>query len=570
VGGLVALPNPRAMTAGTNQPAGNDKAAGVISLDTCPKCGKRSESDTFCSHCSSSLYVDLILESWKGDERSKYAAAKKLSEHKLAGLSFTSLKKALAGQPGTLVGARLGRSAARLAVATLAGYGGTLTVRPSRPRSRSKLWMGAAASGLLLVLVVVLTVMGDRPEKPPEPVAEKDAPAKQALEEPEMIDAEDASAEKPQKALTTGQISAAVKGAIATVTCRGKLGTAFFVEAQRAVTNAHVACGQDEKVTVKLQDGRELPGEVIVWKPGLDLAVIEVPQAQVDPISMGDSTALAVGDPVVFIGNPHGLASTMHEAKVSFGSRNLHGVSYLQINGDVNPGNSGGPLLDLQARVIGIISMKATKADRIGFALPVEYLEPYLATLALSPEAQARWQETLDRARQEDQQEVQALMSLYMKPALISVTPISSEKLFAVVLTRSKTSPGIEQLIVDISTSGLVLCSTEGKVSDWIKVEKAMKKARLKDPDSRYMKWIITRQVAKDLFLGTLVVEIDHCRKESTTKEAILRIKDGGESKETVHFPKAALERMRKRTPVPGWRSRDPGFRGVRRPRSQH
>jgi len=568
---IAAWASERAMTDIPRGQEGDGRLAGTVSLDTCPRCGNQGDSDSYCSRCGSDLHVDLVLEGWTGDKRSRYTASKELSAKKPAGLSFSSLRQALSGEPGTVIGRRLTRSVARTAIAILSRHGGLVATRPVLPLPRKKLWVGMAAGAALLLIVLVVALKGGKTEEQPEQSQVEPPPAEEASGEPEKgeepadIAEASASEEKPLAPMTTAQISMAVNDAIVTVTCEGKLGTAFFVERDRAVTNAHVACGKDEKVTVKFLDGRELMGEVTVWEPGPDLAVIDVLGASAKPIPVGDSTSLAVGDPVVLIGNPQGLASTVHEGKVSFLYRNLHGVPYLQVNGDVNSGNSGGPLLDVRGRVAGIISMRAGGARRIGFALPVEYLEPHLRSVMLTGDAGARWREIMDKVDREDASEVQASLSLYEKPTLISVSPVTSEKLLALVLQRWKTSPGTRHLVVDISTEGLVLCTTEGKVSDWNGVEDAIKKSRLRDPDSRHLRWIVERRIAQGLYLGTMVVEIDHCSKESTTKEAVMVVRGGGEPKEEVRFPTAELERCRKRRRLPGFHERGTGIRGVRR-----
>ena len=157
------------------------------------------------------------------------------------------------------------------------------------------------------------------------------------------------------------------------LTCGGRLGSGFFVDPERLLTNAHVVCGPSVPVDVKLADGRKLAGRVRALDEWLDYAVVDVPGARAAPLPLGDSTTLVAGAPVVLVGTPVGLEATVHAGKVSYVARNLQGVAHVQLNADVNPGNSGGPVLDAQGRAVGIVTLKQEGADGVGFALPVEY-----------------------------------------------------------------------------------------------------------------------------------------------------------------------------------------------------
>lgn len=145
------------------------------------------------------------------------------------------------------------------------------------------------------------------------------------------------------------------------------------------ITNNHVVEGAD-KVTVKLVDKREFEAEVIGTDPGTDIAVIKIENDDELPyIELGDSDELEVGEWVLAIGNPFGLSHTVTAGIVSAKGRNRLGITeyedFIQTDAAINRGNSGGPLIDLDGKVIGVNSAIVGGGSGgfvgIGFAIPV-------------------------------------------------------------------------------------------------------------------------------------------------------------------------------------------------------
>lgn len=145
------------------------------------------------------------------------------------------------------------------------------------------------------------------------------------------------------------------------------------------VTNNHVV-QQAEEVVVRLSDGRELPAKLVGRDESLDLAVLKLPEGTYPSVQFGDSDALDVGEWVIAIGSPFGLAQTVTAGIVSAKGRSVtpretgrtH-EDFIQTDAAINPGNSGGPLLNLEGKIIGINSAIASRTggyEGIGFAIP--------------------------------------------------------------------------------------------------------------------------------------------------------------------------------------------------------
>jgi S1-C subfamily serine protease len=162
-------------------------------------------------------------------------------------------------------------------------------------------------------------------------------------------------------------------------------GSGFLIDdAGHLLTNAHVVDGASS-VTATFGDGDQLEAEVLGVDDSTDVAVLEVdPSAlSANPLELGDSGAVKVGDAAVAIGNPYGLDRTVTSGIISALQRQISSPNgftisdVLQTDAAINPGNSGGPLIDSNGRVIGINSQIATGGSSsgsvgIGFAVPIE------------------------------------------------------------------------------------------------------------------------------------------------------------------------------------------------------
>ena len=163
-------------------------------------------------------------------------------------------------------------------------------------------------------------------------------------------------------------------------------GSGFVIDGEgHILTNNHVVEGAN-KIQVKLgASDTEYPAEVVGADPASDLALlkVEAPAKELHPLTLGDSSKVEVGDPVVAIGNPFGLDRTVTSGIVSALQRQIqapNGFSIdnvIQTDAAINPGNSGGPLIDARGEVIGINSQIETGGSGssgnvgIGFSIPI-------------------------------------------------------------------------------------------------------------------------------------------------------------------------------------------------------
>jgi S1-C subfamily serine protease len=157
------------------------------------------------------------------------------------------------------------------------------------------------------------------------------------------------------------------------------LGSGVIVAPEGYVlTNNHVV-ERGARFRVQLVDGRELAAKVVGADPSSDLAVLKLDTAERMPfVAPGRSDDLIVGETVIAIGNPFGLANTVTTGVVSAVRRNFKAgdrtlFDFVQTDASINPGNSGGPLLDIEGQLVGVNT--AILGDRnagIGFAIPID------------------------------------------------------------------------------------------------------------------------------------------------------------------------------------------------------
>ena len=182
----------------------------------------------------------------------------------------------------------------------------------------------------------------------------------------------------------------------------GGVGSGFvFDKMGHIITNAHVIEGST-KTVVTFLDGRSYNAEIIGMDEYTDIGVIKVNAdlKLLQPLSLGDSSNLNVGEPITAIGNPFGLSGSMTSGIVSQMGRLLpSGSGYsipdvIQTDAAINPGNSGGPLLNMRGNIVGInTAIQSTTGEftGVGFAIPSQTVAKIVPTLISEGEYKHPW-----------------------------------------------------------------------------------------------------------------------------------------------------------------------------------
>lgn len=142
------------------------------------------------------------------------------------------------------------------------------------------------------------------------------------------------------------------------------------------LTNYHVVA-DTTSINVTFVNEKEYPAQIVGSNPNADLAILSTnaPENEFNPLEIVSSSTLQVGDSVIVVGTPYGLEGTMSTGIVSALNRTLATEDYsignvIQTTAPLNPGNSGGPLLNYQGQVIGIVTAIVQESQGIGFAIP--------------------------------------------------------------------------------------------------------------------------------------------------------------------------------------------------------
>ena len=159
------------------------------------------------------------------------------------------------------------------------------------------------------------------------------------------------------------------------------------------ITNEHVV-DNAERIQVKLADGRRFEGRLVGKDERVDLALVKIEGTGLPVAPLGDSNRLRVGEFVLALGHPFGLEQTVSLGIVSRKGPPLQvatpGFDFIQTDAAVNPGNSGGPLVNMAGEVVGINSM-AARNGTIGFAIPVNIVKGLLPQLASKGKVEWGW-----------------------------------------------------------------------------------------------------------------------------------------------------------------------------------
>lgn len=219
----------------------------------------------------------------------------------------------------------------------------------------------------------------------------EDAPAPISRSRPLATDAAPLPAANTSVVAVAKELLPSVVQIKVTTSTEAASGSGFVLDvAGHVVTNNHVVemAADEGQIKVVLRGGAERKATIVGRSPSYDLAVLKVAGKPLEPASIGRSADLRVGQPVVAIGSPLGLSSTVTSGIVSALDRPVTAggegessyIRAIQTDAAINPGNSGGPLVDLHGQVIGVNSAIATLSVGmgqsgnigVGFAIPID------------------------------------------------------------------------------------------------------------------------------------------------------------------------------------------------------
>lgn len=494
-----------------------------IRREPCPRCGEPTAiAGRFCPYCRGSLLVDLVAARM-GDPRGRYKAARDLS---LLAASFRPIhrvQEALAVSE-SVVARGITREMAHAAIRILQANGGEgralaaeedTGIEPEyaeafrSPSVRERL---VVLVPVLVTAVLVLFLLRSRPASPvipPRPGPRVTVP----------------SGDAPSRKLSLEELAARALDSTASVLCASSGGAGFFVAPDLLVTNDHVLCPKASPVEVVLRDGRKLPGQVETRDEWLDVALVRVPGAAVKPLPLGDATAVAPGETVLMIGNPVGMDFTVTQAIISHSQRSVFGIAYLQFDANVNPGNSGGPLLTAQGRAVGVVSMMVVNARGLGLALPVNYLYEMRSTrlpLPVPPPDFDRWRMLLDQVKRQDELEASTAWAALRKPGLSAAAMDLAGEVYAVVVERGMPA-GATPFTFELLQNDRVICSPTAIVESWDFFTRQRERPM---QDARYVRWLEKIGLGSDMYVGTATLRMEGCPDRASVLGAQLLLRE--------------------------------------------
>lgn len=184
--------------------------------------------------------------------------------------------------------------------------------------------------------------------------------------------------------LTVEELAEKAKESVASVSFAGRdgqqagLGTGFVIAAEGLIaTNLHVI-GEARPITVQLSDGKKYEvKEVYATDRQMDLAVLKIDAHDLTPLPLAEPDTLKQGAEIIVLGNPQGLRYSVVKG-VNSGTREIDGKPMIQLAIPIEPGNSGGPVLDSLGRVQGIVTLKSAVTRNLGYAVNISALKGLL------------------------------------------------------------------------------------------------------------------------------------------------------------------------------------------------
>jgi serine protease Do len=477
----------------------------VADREPCVRCGDGVPLDAReCPYCDASALVDLLVDEPVTDGRKRFRLARAVSALGVGSLPSAEIQQALLKKDGVVARAVTRAFAIRAYQALEAeGVGSSLVHSSmlSRASGRSVPWKPIAL-GLVLVAVAALGVLNWRRLGTASPAATAPSPAATATPLPADI--------PRATSLGTKELAARCLPSTVSIRCPGSIGSGFFVTDELVLTNEHVVCPGGGPIEVVRSDGQKQTGVAIQSDKALDLALIRVAGAGAVPLPFGDVADLVVGEQVMVIGSPVGLEFTVHPGIVSNRARTFLGLSYVQIDAKVNPGNSGGPVLNDRGQVVAVVSLKHMGAEGIGLALPINYAWSGSSPLVPAPAAgnSSAFASMKAKADEENREMREAVARAEALPALLGGQMDAYGRLAVRIGRMANAPPAFETVTLKLTRGGEEVCTLLGDVSEW----KAQPAKAVLEP--RLESWMESNQLDRTVFVGEAPLRIDQCPRE--------------------------------------------------------
>ena len=413
----------------------------VDNIHVCQSCGYEImlKAKT-CHNCSASLLVSVTLESPVSDLRRQYHLAREISKL-LPDTSFAGIKKSISSPKLPSLTHLLRNDAQAIQQlfereGIISKIGTDKNIVEKRLNLPSKAIKSAAVVVALIFLAAVYFFF-----------IREDAPVS-------------------GRALADKAVSATVM-----VHCNNQSGTGFFISASQIVTNAHVLCTNYNDLHVITSNNEKLFVNVIDVDKRVDLAMLSTKEkTSHDFLPLADASKVKRGDSVYIIGNPVGMDFSFAKGVISHHNRYFFKNTYIQIDGNVNPGNSGGPVLNEKGEVVGVITLKLMTGDGIALAIPSNYIFDYNFTNVASPTSynNRSWRERLRET--EDLAMKDARMESNMADKIIVHRARYEDGwVYALVVEYSHKFKTREVLTFIVKEDGKEICRIQGGTNGWIR-----------------------------------------------------------------------------------------------------